>query len=434
MIAPRRSTTRPAPRRMRLSASRAGRAGLAYDAATMTVADRGSRWVTRTVVGIVLATFFSDVGHEMVTAVLPLYLASIGLGPAALGVMEGAADLAFSLSKLAGGAVGHHVWRKRPWAAAGYLLTTVGTGMIAFFRDVGAIVVLRTVAWFGRGFRSPLRDFLLADEVGPTHFGRAYGFERSADMVGAVVGPLVAAALVWSGLPFDQIILWSIVPSALSVGCVIALTRDRDTAPAMPEPTPKGEPARLPRAFWWFVGGVLLFGLGDFSRTFLIFLAAQAVGESHGTGGLLSTAILLYAAHNLVSALAAYPAGHLGDARSKPKVLVAGYGLGVITNGILAIATGSLALLVVAILLSGVYIAVEETLEKAVVAELLPREQRSLGLGILASANALGDLGSSLFVGILLAAGSPTLAFWTLAVIGGLGVVWMVALVARRVV
>lgn len=85
-------------------------------------------WITETVVGILLATFFSDVGHEMVTAVLPLYLGSIGLGVAALGMMEGAADLAFSLSKLAGGAVGHRVARKRTWAAAGYLLMTLGTG------------------------------------------------------------------------------------------------------------------------------------------------------------------------------------------------------------------------------------------------------------------------------------------------------------------
>jgi MFS family permease len=389
------------------------------------------RWVTRAVVGIVLATFFSDVGHEMVTAVLPMYLATLGLGPAALGAMEGAADLAFSLSKLAGGAVGHRVERKRPWATGGYLLTTVGTGLIAVVRGLGAVVTLRTLAWFGRGFRSPLRDFLLADEVGPTHFGRAYGFERSADMIGAVVGPLVAAGLVWWGMPFDKVILWSIVPSALSVTAIAALTRDRTGGATAP--SARSERARLPRAFWWFVGGVLLFGLGDFSRTFLIFLAAQAVGESHGGSGLLSTAVLLYAGHNLVSALAAYPAGRLGDARSKPRVLVAGYGLGVITNAVLAVATGSLALLVVAILLSGIYIAVEETLEKAVVAELLPREQRSLGLGILASANALGDLGSSVFVGLLLAAGSPTIAFGTLAIGGGLGVVWMATLLARRV-
>jgi MFS family permease len=389
------------------------------------------RWITRAVVGIVLATFFADVGHEMVTAVLPMYLATLGLGPAALGAMEGAADLAFSLSKLAGGAVGHRVERKRPWAAGGYFLTTLGTGMLALVQGVTAITSLRTVAWFGRGFRSPLRDFLLADEVGPTHFGRAYGLERSADMIGAVVGPVVAAGLVWFGLTFDKIILWSIVPSALSIGAIVMLTRDRGrTTAAPPAPTNR---ARLPRAFWWFVGGVLLFGLGDFSRTFLILLAAQVVADSHGNGALLSTAVLLYAGHNLVSALVAYPVGHLGDMQAKPKVLIAGYGLGVITNAVLAIATNSLTLLVVAIVLSGIYIAVEETLEKAVVAELLPREQRSLGLGILASANALGDLASSVFVGLLLAEGSPAIAFGTLAVVGSLGVGWMAMLLVRRV-
>ncbi|HUQ01118.1 MAG TPA: MFS transporter [Kofleriaceae bacterium] len=396
------------------------------------------RWLTRTVVGIVVATFFSDVGHEMVTAVLPFYVASIGLGTGALGLMEGAADLAFSLSKLAGGAVGNRVEKKRPWAAAGYAVTMLGTGLIALVKGVAAVISLRAFAWFGRGFRSPLRDFMLADEVGPTHFGRAYGVERAADMVGAVVGPLLAALLVWAGTTFDDIILWSIIPSALAVAAVVFLTRDRGAAaatasasavaaaPAPPTTTTGG----MPRAYWLFVSGVLLFGLGDFSRTFLIVLAVRALGEH---GGVLTTAVLLYAGHNLVSAFAAYPAGRLGDAWSKPKVLVGGYALGVATNVLLAVGGASLPLLCVAIVMSGVYIAIEETLEKAVVASLLPRERRSLGLGYLASANALGDLGSSLFVGFVLAAGHPTLAFAVPAAVGALGVAWMTSLVARGV-
>jgi MFS family permease len=389
--------------------------------------------VTKSVVGIVLATFFSDVGHEMVTAVLPLYLSTVGLGPAALGAMEGAADLAFSLSKLAGGAVGHRVKKKRPWATAGYLLTTLGTGAIALVQAFAAVATLRTFAWFGRGFRSPLRDFLLADEVGATHFGRAYGFERSADMIGAFVGPLVAAGLVWLGLDFQSVILWSLIPSALSVACIFAMTRDREV-PHEPAAAPVAKSGKLPRAFWLFVGGVLLFGLGDFSRTFLILLAAAALGEGSGAGGVITTAVLLYAGHNLVSAFAAYPAGKLGDARSKSRVLVGGYALGVVTNLMLALTSGSLAWLVVAIALSGVYIAIEETLEKAVVADLLPREQRSLGLGVLASANALGDLGSSVFVGVMLASGHGVLAFAIPACVGALGVVWMWGLSARGVV
>lgn len=392
-------------------------------------------WISRTVVGIVLATFWSDVGHEMVTAVLPLYLASIGLGPAALGAIEGAADLAYSLSKLGGGIAGQHIRRKRPWMAAGYALTMLGTGLLALARGLHALIALRTVAWIGRGLRSPLRDFVLADEVGPTHFGRAYGLERSADMAGAVAGPLIAGLLVATGADLATVILWSLIPSGIAVIAVLALTADREAPPPPPAPAeaPAGPRAPLPRAYWLFVGGVLLFGLGDFSRTFLIVLGARALGAGDPTQ-VLTVAVLLYAGHNLVSAIAAYPAGRLGDAGSRPRVLVAGYALGVITNVLLALTAESLPWLVAAICLSGIYIAIEETLEKAVVAQLVPRAQRSLGLGVLASANALGDLGSSVTVGLLLAAGEPRLAFLVPAAVGALGTAWMMILVARRVV
>lgn len=222
-------------------------------------------WITRAVIGIVLATFFSDVGHEMVTAVLPLYLATIGLGPAALGVMEGLADLLFSVSKLGGGLVGHCSDKKRPWAMLGYLTTTLGTGAIALTHSVAALVTLRAVAWFGRGFRSPLRDFLLADEVGSTHFGRAYGMERSADMLGAVVGPLIAVVLVWAGVAFQTVILLSVIPSVISVSAIFSLTRDRETSvtPGQPSAPPRSW-RHLPRRFWLFVAGVLLVWPGGF--------------------------------------------------------------------------------------------------------------------------------------------------------------------------
>jgi MFS family permease len=105
--------------------------------------------------------------------------------------------------------------------------------------------------------------------------------------------------------------------------------------------------------------------------------------------------------------------------------------LGVVTNLLLAVLFGSLAWLIVAIVLSGCYIAIEETLEKAVAAEFLPRELRSLGFGILACANAIGDMGSSLYVGFLLSAGQARLAFAAPAIVGVFGVVWMLVLCKR---
>lgn len=389
-------------------------------------------WVTPTVVGIVLATFLSDFSHEMCTAVLPLYLATLGLGPAALGLIEGLADFLVSLSKLAGGVVGHHVRHKRQWASLGYLVTTVATGAIALVGGLAALVSLRSAAWIGRGFRGPLRDYLLADAVAPTHYGRAYGLERAGDMLGAVAGPLMATLLVAAGVEFRTVILWTLLPGLLAVGAMFFLTRERETsiAPA-PDDAPRQQQRSFPRPFWIFLVGVLLFGLGDFSRTFLIWLAAQGLGEggSH-IAGTVSVAVLLYTMHNLVSAGAAYPIGRLGDRGSKLRILLWGYGLGVGTNVLLALAGRTLAWLAVAVALSGVYIAVEETLEKAVAAEMLPRELRSLGFGILACANAVGDMASSLYVGFLLEAGRPALAFGIAAGLGALGVLWM--LVALR--
>ncbi len=127
--------------------------------------------------------------------------------------------------------------------------------------------------------------------------------------------------------------------------------------------------------------------------------------------GSLSLAASLYVVHNLVSAAVAYPVGHLGDRLSRRSVLLASYGVGVGTNLLLPTMGGSLAWLVAAIVLSGVYIAVEETLEKAVAAGMLPKELRSLGFGILACANAVGDMASSLYVGYCLEIGRPALGF-----------------------
>jgi MFS family permease len=369
----------------------------------------------------------------MCTAVLPLYLATVGLGPAALGLIEGVADFLVSLSKLAGGYVGHHVRHKRPWASLGYLVTTLGTWGIAFTGSLAALLTLRSAAWVGRGFRSPLRDYLLADAVEPSHYGRAYGLERAGDMLGAVVGPLLAVLLLWAGLEFRTIILWTLIPGLLAAGAFFFFTRERDAAvPAEPAGQSPGRRPPFPKVFWLFLVGVFLFGLGDFSRTFLVWLAARAVGEAGSVAaGTLSLAALLYMAHNLVSALAAYPVGHVGDRRSKLAVLLVGYGLGVGTNLLLAFLGGSLAWLVVAIVLSGVYIAVEETLEKAVAAELLPRELRSLGFGILACANAVGDMASSLYVGYCLEAGLPTVGFGIAAAVGLVGLLWLLLFVRR---
>ena len=322
-----------------------------------------------------------------------------------------------------------------------------------FRSTLWAMVTLRTIAWAGRGYRSPLRDYLLADAVEKTHYGRAFGLERAGDMLGAVVGPLLAAAMVWFGVPLSTIILWGIVPGLLAAGSMFFLAREREDEGTTELPrtgkekyaeAPDKVQAKFPALFWLVLVGVMLFGLGDFSRTFLVLLAAAAIGNEHSMAASASAAgtigaavtisfvpMLLYAMHNAVSAAAAYPAGHVGDRRAKLPVLVAGYAVGVVTNVLLAIDSGSMGWLAVVFVFSGVYYAIEETLEKAVVADLIPRELRSLGLGYLACGNAVGDMVSSLYVGALLHAGRPEWAFGLAAGLGAVGVAWMLVVLPR---
>ncbi len=385
-------------------------------------------WLTLGVLGIVLATFLSDFSHEACTAVLPLYLGSIGLGAAALGLIEGLADFLVSVAKLVGGVVGHHVRRKRAISAVGYLVTGLASAAIGLVTGVAAILSLRSLAWVARGFRGPLRDDLLTEAVPATHYGRAFGLERAGDMLGAVSGPLVATVLVSLEVPFGSVILWSVVPGILAAAAMFFLTRD---------PQPKLVPAEeagaaaktrppFPRLYWLLLVGVLLFGLGDFSRTFLILLTAQALGVAgRSAEATLSVPVLLYAGHNLISAAAALGFGYWGDRVSKTRLLLFGYTIGVLTNLLLAFLSGSLSWLIAAMVLSAIYLAAEQTLEKAAVAGVLPRELRSLGFGILASANAVGDMVSSLYVGVLLAYDLPLAAFGSAAAVGMIGVAWL---------
>ena len=392
-------------------------------------ADGRPGWFNRTVAAFGLTSLLSDVGHEMATSVLPLQLARLGLGATALGAIEGIADAASGLAKLAGGVAGQRIARKKPWTAAGYALTAVCTSALGFVATLPVFVALRSAAWVGRGFRGPLRDFLVSDSVEPRFYARAFGVERAGDMIGAVAGPLLALSLLAAGIAFKSVLLIAIVPGLLAAGCVIWLVKERAHDPAAPPAVLR--PA-MPRGYWPLVGAVLLFGLGDFSRSFLILAVAKvAPVADDGKAMLFGLPVLLYALHNGVSALATFPSGHLADRFGRRRVLAAGYFLGLGVNLTLSFGSRSLAPVCFAFLLSGVAIAVEETVEKACVAEMLPRESRPYGLGVLATANAVGDMVSSIGVGVLWDRMGAGAAFGSAAGCSAAGLLLLVA-IARR--
>ena len=154
-------------------------------------------WLGPGVAGIGMASFLADVGHEIPTALLPnLLTATLGAPAAALGLIEGVSDGLAGAARLAGGAIADDPQRRRAQAVGGYTITAVLSSLIGAATSVWQVGVLRAGAWAARGLRVPARNALLADIVPANVYGRAYGFERACDNLGAIVGPLLALALV----------------------------------------------------------------------------------------------------------------------------------------------------------------------------------------------------------------------------------------------
>ena len=167
------------------------------------------------------ASLLADLGHEVPTALLPsLLTATLGAPASALGLIEGLADGLAGATRFAGGPIADDPQRRRSAAVAGYATTAVLSGLIGVATSAWQVGVLRAGAWAARGLRVPARNALLADVVPRGSYGRAYGFERAMDNVGAIGGPLLALALV-AALGVRTAILLSIIPGLLAVAAIL---------------------------------------------------------------------------------------------------------------------------------------------------------------------------------------------------------------------
>ena len=388
-----------------------------------------SSWLNRTVLGVGLTSLFSDWSHETATAVLPAFLALIGAGPAWLGAIEGVADGLSSFTKLAAGHLTDRLKTRKPLAVFGYAVTTLATASFAFATQAYQVMLGRTGAWLGRGVRSPAKKALLAADVPPGAYGRAFGFERLMDTIGAIAGPLTALWLLEKTQhSYRQVFLWTLVPGLTAVLVFWLFVRERPME-ARPQRSFIVGLKSLPTPFRRFLVAVGVFGAGDFSHTMLILYAARALTPVHGAARAASIAVGLYTLHNVFYAGSAYVSGWVSDhVRERKFVLAAGYGLAFVTAILLCTGTQSLVLLAVIAALAGLYIGTEEALEDSVAAELVPKDQHGMAFGTLAAVNAGGDFFSSVIVGFLWSAFSVQAAFGTSAVLFLVGAVMVLRL------
>jgi len=390
-----------------------------------------NRWLTRGVLGMGLASLFSDWGHEAATAIFPAFLASLGAPAYALGIIEGVSDGLSSFAKLAGGWIADRPALRKPVGIVGYLATGFSTFAYAFAHTWPALLVMRAFGWIGKGGRAPSRDTLLANAVAPGTEGRAFGFERAMDSLGAVIGPLCATALLGI-LGMRRVLLWTAVPglaAAIAFAVLAPSSKGEETHSALSFASSLGD---LPKSFWHLLAGVFANGIGDFAPTLLILRASQILTPRVGTERAAVISVGLYTFHNLVNAASSYPAGALGDRIGKRGLLAAGYLIAAIAYGGFIFEPPTMLALIVLFGLAGIHTGVQQSLEKSLAAELLPTHVRGSGFGVLATANGIGDLISSIAVGALWSAVSPAAGFLYAAAFTTLGAVLIYFFTGRR--
>lgn len=369
-------------------------------------------WLTPGVAGIGGASFLADVGHEVPTALLPSLLTStLGAPASALGLIEGVSDGLAGIARLGGGALADDPERRRTIAVGGYTATAVLSSLTGGATAAWQVGVLRAGAWTARGLRVPARNALLADVVDPSVYGRAYGFERMMDNLGAIGGPLLAIGLV-AAFGTRWAIGLSVIPGLLAAVAIIYAIRHT----AASEPRPR-QPIRLRirpvltgelrRLF----AGIGAFEIGNCAATLLILRATELLEPRHGHDRAALIALWLYVTYNVAATLTSLPAGRLSDRRSPTTALLLGVAAFGAAYAGFAFGTTAWVALAPWFVLAGIGIGCVETAEHAAVAAAAPTDLRGSAFGVLAATQSLGNLAASGIAGVLWTTLSPSWAF-----------------------
>jgi len=339
-------------------------------------------------------SFAQDAGSEMLYPFLPTFITSVlGAPVVAVGVAEGLADATSAGMKLLTGRL-TSTGRRRPWIAAGYALATVGKVIVALSFVWPVVLLGRVVDRIGKGIRGVPRDAIIADAVPQRARGRAFGFHRSLDTLGAVVGPLVGLGLYQLvGEKIRPVLLIAVIPAAISVA-LVALVRERSGGSQVSASTNQliMFRGRLPDSFWKVMIPLGVFALVNSTDALLL----QRV---HELGFDITEIVFVYIAYNIVYAAIGYPAGKLVDRFAPRPVFATGLVVFAVTYFGLGQATSATVAWVL-LPLYGAYSALTDGVSRAWIANIVGDEQRTWALGVHGATMGLGALVAGLWSGL----------------------------------
>jgi MFS family permease len=362
-------------------------------------------------------SFANDIASELAYPIVPLFVTiTLGAPVAVMGLIEGIAEGAsVGLRGLSGWLSDREGGRRKPWIVGGYAATAASRPLVAAAPAWGWVLGARLIDRAGKASRTAPRDALIRDSTPPAIVGSAFGYHRAMDTAGAVIGPLVAVALLALGLSLRGV-LWVTVVPALATLVLLRTVREAPASAAAPVAAgPKARMRDLPTPFWMVLGIWVVFSLGNSSDVFLLLRA-------HELGLGTTLAVLSYAAYNTVYSGLAWPLGSLSD--RVPRTLVLGAGIAVFALVYLGFAVAPAAWAVWPLfLVYGAYIAATEGVAKAWVADYAPAGLGGTAYGAFAAASGGALLVASIVAGLLWTRVSPSAPFVLGAVAAGVALV-----------
>ena len=347
----------------------------------------------RTVKTLGVVSLLTDMSSEMIYPLLPSFLVGpLKAGPAFVGLVEGIAESVASLTRLVAGRISDQKPRRKPMIVAGYGLSSVMRPLVAVAAAPWHVLAIRTADRVGKGLRGAPRDALLAEVTPVADFGRAFGFHRGMDHLGAVAGPLIASGLLLWRSDLRLVFALAAVPALASLVVLVLGVREEPRAVGI-RTDAKGPAAPLPPGLRRYLFVVAVFTLGNSSDAFLLLRAQQA-------GVALALVPLLWAALHVVKSSASTAGGALSDRFGRRPVITAGWILYALVYGGLALATRAWQVWAL-FAVYGLFTALTEGPERALVAELAPASRRGAAFGAYYAVTGVMLLPASLLMGVL---------------------------------
>lgn len=354
--------------------------------------------ITKAVWILSLVSLFTDVASEMLYPVMPIFLKSIGFSIILIEILEGVAEATAGLSKGYFGNLSDNIGKRLPFVQIGYGLSAISKPMMAAFVFPVWIFIARTIDRLGKGIRTGARDALLSDEATPQTKARVFGFHRSLDTLGAVLGPLVALLyLAYNPTNYKMLFLIAFVPGMIAIGFTIFIKEKKKTQATHIQKTKLLDFFKYwqksPSDYKKLVIGLLVFALFNSSDIFLL-LKIKESGYSD------VVVIGTYIFYNLIYALVAYPIGHLADRIGMKKIFVTGLLLFVVTYFGMALAKSEI-LFFILFLIYGIYAAATEGIAKAWITNICEKEKTATAIGTYTAFQSIATLIASSLAGLL---------------------------------